>query len=214
MYKTIPNNLGFGPDRWEWPEGDDKLVAVLEHIPDIDLWIDHVKDFTNCVQAGGATGVFPLRLSHSFETVYTFEPQPENFHCLTVNAPSESIVKTHGAVGNRSSKVSIHNSIHERRNYGAGYIVNDPNGVAVHRIDDLKLESCGLIMLDIEGAELEALEGARDTIVRCKPLVVLEDKPLPQMGQFGRKVGDPFRFLAQFGYEFVAKHRWDSVYKC
>jgi hypothetical protein len=41
-------------------------------------------------------------------------------------------------------------------------------------IDDLSLNSCNLIHLDIEGYELYAIKGAVNTIVKYKPTVVLE----------------------------------------
>jgi FkbM family methyltransferase len=213
MYKYLPNPLDFGPDQWMWPEGDDKLVCIFEHVADIDDWIGLVENTGSCVQAGGATGVFPLRLADFFNCVHSFEAQPENFRCLEENTGGR--VKTyHNALGYERRKVSIHSSIGERRNYGAGYIVNDPQGVEVVRIDDLNLTDCGLILLDIEGAELEALKGAAETIERCRPLVIVEDKPLPHMGQFNRKQGDPGRWLERFGYSFIKRMRWDSIYQC
>ncbi len=41
-------------------------------------------------------------------------------------------------------------------------------------LDDLKLARLDLIKLDIEGMELEALEGARQTIERCRPILLIE----------------------------------------
>ena len=41
-------------------------------------------------------------------------------------------------------------------------------------IDSVELERCDLIKMDIEGMELEALEGARATIERHKPLLFVE----------------------------------------
>lgn len=41
-------------------------------------------------------------------------------------------------------------------------------------IDNLGLARCDLIKIDIEGMELEALEGARETIERCRPILLIE----------------------------------------
>jgi hypothetical protein len=41
-------------------------------------------------------------------------------------------------------------------------------------IDGLGLERLDLLKLDVEGMEAEALDGARETITRCKPILFVE----------------------------------------
>ena len=41
-------------------------------------------------------------------------------------------------------------------------------------IDSLELQRLDLLKIDIEGMEIEALAGAKDTIVRCKPILFVE----------------------------------------
>ena len=41
-------------------------------------------------------------------------------------------------------------------------------------LDTLGLERVDLIKLDVEGMEEEALEGAKETIKRCKPVMYIE----------------------------------------
>lgn len=41
-------------------------------------------------------------------------------------------------------------------------------------IDGLALPRLDLLKIDIEGMELQALEGARETIARCRPIIVVE----------------------------------------
>lgn len=214
-FKTLERDLPFFKRKlWQWPEGDDKLLIVFEQVHDIDKWVDRVDDFAVCVQAGGACGVWPLRLAQLFGRVHTFEPLTDNYACLMVNCDADNVTAYNKALSNVHKRVSISNDISERRNYGAGYIVDNPDGVETALIDELELDACGLICLDIEGAELDALKGAAKTIDAYKPLIVIEDKPMPQLGHFGRQVGDPGRWLKQFGYELVDRVHWDSVYSC
>jgi hypothetical protein len=84
-------------------------------------------------------------------------------------------------------------------NFG-GFRVLKGGDVPVLPIDVFEFPLCGLLMLDIEGYELFALRGAVETIKRCKPVIVLEDKH-GCCTDFGYKVGDCEKFLAQFGYQ-------------
>lgn len=41
-------------------------------------------------------------------------------------------------------------------------------------IDDMKLDRVDLMKVDVEGMEMEALQGAKNTIERCKPIMLIE----------------------------------------
>lgn len=211
MYKTYTHPLPWTDKTdWQWPMGDRKLVQVFEHVSDIDRMMTHVSDHRICVQAGGACGVWPLRFSQLFEWVYTFEPQPENYQCLVNNTrEAKNIIARHSPLTNDHQGYRVHNDIVERENYGAGYVVPDQTGVQSVRIDDLLLDSCGLIQLDIEGYELDALKGGRETIDAYRPTIVLEEKPLNHVR------GDhtaPRKWLEKnFGYELVDKIHRDVI---
>lgn len=59
-----------------------------------------------------------------------------------------------------------------------------------------------MIQLDIEGAERDALMSGVETIERCRPVIVLEQKPLPHLKKFGQKAGDAQRWLIEnCGYQ-------------
>ena len=42
-------------------------------------------------------------------------------------------------------------------------------------IDSLHIDRVSVLQLDVEGFELKALAGGRETIARCRPLVMIED---------------------------------------
>ena len=214
MYKTYNHDLPFtDKSEWQWPAGDQKLIQVFDHASDLDTVMRYVDDTKTCVQAGGACGVWPFRLAQLFDTVYTFEPMAENFACLIANTEDfENIVAYNAPLANDHKAYRVHNDYSERENWGAGYIVPDPKGTEAMRIDELDLDDCGLIQLDVEGYELQALMGAESTIYKYKPVIVLEEKRLNHMG------GDPARarkwLQNEFGYTQIDAIHRDVVLKC
>ena len=48
--------------------------------------------------------------------------------------------------------------------------------VSIHKIDTLKIENIGLIKIDVEGAELEVLNGALNTLNAQKPNLIIENE--------------------------------------
>ncbi len=51
---------------------------------------------------------------------------------------------------------------------------NEVETVAIRTLDSLGIQHAGFIKIDVEGCELEVLKGSVDTILRCKPVVMVE----------------------------------------
>ncbi len=46
--------------------------------------------------------------------------------------------------------------------------------INLKKLDDLNLQNISLIKIDVEGFELEALEGGKQTIIQNKPVILIE----------------------------------------
>jgi FkbM family methyltransferase len=123
------------------------------------------------VQAGGHIGIFPDELSRIFKRVYTFEPEYENFQCLVRNCTGENVFPQRAALGanNGGRKLQV-----QPRNTGGHQMTHDPGDIPMLRIDDLGLTDCDALILDLEGYEFFALLGATQTIMRTRPLIIVE----------------------------------------
>ena len=145
--------------------------------------------------------MWPARMAKEFDVVYTFEPNPELAYCVARNAPEQNIIKFQAALGNDRRRIKVGSK--KLWNYG-GYYINGPGNIPVMRIDDLALDVCDLLMLDIEGVELEAFQGAIETLKTCSPTIVFESKPRC-MSKFGYAPKDIHNFLKPLGYRYF-KH--------
>jgi len=197
----------------KWVDDDVDCAAVLfEQVKDIATDVlPHVTDFSVCVQAGGNCGLFPLELAKSFQRVVTAEPDPANYEALEANTRAvANIAIHHCAWGQATRSIAM---ITEAGNCGASYVDwhGDGRTIAQSQIDDLKLTQCGLIYLDVEGFEEFALRGAQQTIINCRPTIVVEAKQLSR--RYGRTDAQCADYLQKFGYRVVHKFDNDVVWR-
>lgn len=211
-FKTrIRNDDLDGVSEWVWPVEDDGLwLGPADDWRNIKpVILESCSSFENVAQAGGGCGMYPRLLSNIFEYVYTFEPDPYNFYCLTQNCQSQKIYKFNCALGHESRKVVFHAPHSSNRGTGTVYDqINDENrdklrGDAVMmKLDSLEFSSLGLIYFDIENSEIYALRGSINTIMKHRPLIICESA--------GELVT---HFLAGMGYSVISRHGADTVFK-
>ena len=143
-----------------------RIALVSGLIPDRSVAID----------GGAHVGSWSEALAEHFGKVIAFEPEPESFRALCANmgelrnveCRNEALLEEAGRVdvlAPRPKRQQLTSRIVERSKSGA---------IRCIAIDDLNLVQCGLIKLDLEGSEPLALEGARRTIMRCRPALIVE----------------------------------------
>jgi FkbM family methyltransferase len=193
-----------------WPAEDEACCGVIfDEVLKLEVVYPHITNWTACVQAGGNCGVFAMALSKKFTSVYTFEPDPTNFTCLAHNTNEcENVYRLQAAVGSpNQTPIDL-----KRFDANCGAHQVEGNGqIPVLTIDNLNLPSCGLIYLDVEGFEYNALRGAIETIQRCRPVIVLEQKGI------GNRYGMPDSELtvwltSGFGYKLGEQIGKDKLY--
>lgn len=168
---------------------------------------------TACIQAGACLGVFPQYLAGYFNAVYAFEPDPFLFRKSIAHAPELNIHWYQAALGKDRELVHTLCSrrdgstrpVHEGLTYIAG-----SGSIPTMRIDDLGLPVCDLICLDVEGYELRALQGARETINRCRPVLIVEVNK--QIRYSGITEEDLRTHLRMAGYQMCFRNYSDEVY--
>lgn len=201
---------------WNW----DKFVGtkrglmfnrrdLTENLEPVLTWVPQKRVV---VQAGGNLGVFPKRLSEVFKTVYTFEPDPENFLALCRNAPELNIIKLQAALGDERKQVGISRERIDglpESHEGTRNIKGD-GPIPVLRLDDLGLKVCDLLYLDLEGYEFFALQGATRTIEQCRPVIAVEINK--SIVRYGLRDEDMFIQMRVYGYRQVKQYHSDFVF--
>lgn len=189
-----------------WPDNDTHChPVILDQVADVDKVLELVDGRDVVVQAGGNVGVWARRLAPDFKRVYTFEPDKENFECLDKNITEENVQKYNYALGDKGVRVKM---VGDKSNCGA-YQVEEGGDIPVIRIDDLDLNACDLIYLDIEGYELMALNGGMKTIEKFHPVIAYEDKKLSE--KYGYKKGGIEGIFKEYGYEVALRIHRDVV---
>ena len=77
----------------------------------------------------------------------------------------------------------------------------------IEKLDSFQIDDLTFLKMDIEGAELGALDGARDTIARCKPRLAICVYHNPSdMWQIPQKILSIHR-----GYDLYLRHYTEGV---
>lgn len=215
--KTMLVPLVVGEDRGDiiqydgiwWPKSCKEARKYSNAtIGDIDVILAAVGEKKNvCIQAGGNVGVWPKAFAKEFKTVYTFEPDPTNFRCLNLNVLEDNVIKIQGILGNDYGPVSLIKFV---ENCGAHYVGTEKGNIPTFRIDDLNLNECDLIQLDIEGFEHIALRRAVYTIERFHPVIVVEDKGLSV--KYGTEKGTIESMLIKMKYKVHTRTHRDIIF--
>jgi len=161
------------------------------------------------IQAGGNSGLYPILLTEFFKLIFTFEPNPKNFHCLVNNCQVENVIKFNCALGakpGRIRSVELHNS-----NFGMNKVeeIDDDVYIPMLTIDSLGLTDVGMIQLDVEGSELDILKGSVETLKTNQCLLMLEinDSLLDQITEYLSEIDYIFyKKISRVDYIFMSKN--------
>lgn len=172
-----------------------------------------VTDTSACIQAGACLGVFPKHLANLFGAVYSFEPDPELFRKAVIHAGEHNVRWFNAALGVRRDmvKTECRRRDGSTRPTHAGLTFTSLGGITpTLRVDDFGLPTLGLLQLDVEGGELAALQGARDTIARCRPVIMVEVNK--QVTHSGITEDDLRAHVLGLNYTFRFRSNSDEVY--
>lgn len=158
--------------------------AFYEHYF-LDYLYKHHKDQNVIVDIGANIGNHSLFFATHLNSkhIHAFEPIPKNIQLAAENlsAHKERVTLHTCALSNKTGTVQMYNS--EQHNHG-GYSLEQLcdgrsfpvcDAIPTRTLDSYRFEHVTLVKIDVEGHECAVLEGATDTLRRCKPIVILEN---------------------------------------
>lgn len=214
MKKTFDDSEFSFIDNKFWFPKEDKAItySVLKNETGLlEVIKPHLKDNKVMVQAGGNCGMQITKFADFFDYVYTFEPEPKNFYCMNKNLVQKNVIKIQACIGDERGMVNLSPWGNKERGYeSGGYHVGGSGGyIPTLMIDDLGLEQCDLIQLDVEGYQLKALKGAIQTIKKFKPVICTEHAWIERYGGTSQDITS---FLKELGYFAEANYTSDTIY--
>lgn len=129
------------------------------------------------VDVGAHCGLWSMHLAKHFESLHAFEPVDAHRQCFVRNVPPDyrpdKVFLYPVALGEQEGRVAIRTA---PTSSGDSW-VDGEGDIPLKRLDDFLISDVDLVKLDCEGYELFALRGGEETLLRCRPCVIVEQKP-------------------------------------
>jgi FkbM family methyltransferase len=185
-----------------------KALGRLE--PEAAIIEELTRQRRRCLDIGANVGLYTYRFAQLFESVESFEPIPA---CARIIASSkQSNVRLHNlALSNRQGRADL--SIPATGGPEATALASLSNefpeadllSVELRTLDSFGFTQVDLIKIDVEGHELEVLEGGVETIRRELPTLLIE---IEQRHHASSTIHDIFDFILKLGY--IGSFYWNG----
>jgi FkbM family methyltransferase len=162
--------------------------------------LEHCKQFRVAVDVGAHVGMWTMQLQKIFRTVHAFEPVEEFRKCFIKNvAPGQigSLNLHCCALGASESAVAMHVN---QEDTGGTHVSGDGD-VPIQPMDIFGFDNVDFIKIDCEGYEHHVINGARETILRCKPCIIVEQKQHIMQRNYGTAGTPAVDLLKEMGAE-------------
>jgi FkbM family methyltransferase len=191
-----------------WVPASDRFLVpyLIEH----RSWEPHI---TEClrriakpsdvfVDVGASIGYFSILMSPLVKEVIAFEPTTYSYKYLERNIKLNNlynIILYKKGLWNENVKLPI--SV-DPSNITASSMSQGTEEIDCITLDSLRIAP-SIIKMDIEGAEINALEGMQETIRRSCPTIIMEMNR-PRLQEFGKTISDIWNFYEKIDYKITA----------
>lgn len=159
----------------------------------LEYAMQHVRQRRHAVDIGAHVGLWSMHLAQLFERLTAFEPNPVTADLWPWNVPEPNATLHRCALGAVIGLVGLEGaSGHTGHTRACGQ-----GSIPMRPLDSFDPQKVDFIKIDVEGYELDVVRGAEQTLGRCRPVVVLEQKG--EDGRLGMEPDGALHWLERLG---------------
>lgn len=169
--------------------------------------LKYVKNWDVAVDIGAHVGLWSREFTERFKTVIAFEPVAEHRDCFVKNVTKDNYTLHPFALGEKEAVVKMKTTAHST---GGTHV--DPNSagdIPMRTLDSFEIPKIDFMKLDCEAYEIYVLKGAKETLLRCKPVICIEQK---NQGYYGNPRYAASDYLVSLGAKPVGRYKDDCVF--
>lgn len=170
-----------------------------------------IQNYDTVIDGGACKGEWTVKLARHFDRVIAFEPCEESRGILRERtAGLKNVEIMDCALMDKACSVEVV-APPKRTTLTARQVrVVEASATWGCSLDGFAFYGIGLIKLDLEGAEPLALLGARETIARAHPVLIVEFNH--RLQRFGYSEDDTMRIIEKMGYRHIKTIEVDRVF--
>jgi len=198
------------------PDGDlpkhHNAESVIKHDKILNAKVlEYTKHRRHMVDVGGNVGRWSVDFAKDFETVSAFEPAPYHIECFEKNCEQYPNIKLYPyGLSNTNKKGNLEVAVAEH--LGSTRVIPSSDGnIELKTLDEHNFTDVDVLKVDVEGLEIDVLQGAQQTIRRCKPIIVIE-RCVFNSERFGLDKMASHNELDKQGYKRLFKITRDCIY--
>jgi FkbM family methyltransferase len=187
-----------------------RWIGVLEH--EMSVALSYVRPGSTVADVGANDGMYAYALAAKAGRVEAFEPIPRCASVVEAYARGNPRISVHrvaisDSAGRLWLRIPVRNgrtidteaSLAAAPGAGGGGGEWEQREIEVRPLDSFGLTDLSLLKIDVEGHELEVIRGARETLARERPVLMVEIERRHLAGR-GRSMEEVFGEIASHGY--------------
>lgn len=207
-------------DEWRFPDREEHLQEWMTKQQQMrhgrlcyqahkyDEALKHCARREIAVDVGAHVGLWSWLMVHDFQHVHVFEPMALHRECFIANIPQNNVTLYDFALGEKVDSVNV---VTRTKDSSGDTGISGKGEIPMRPLDSFGLE-IDFIKIDCEGYETNVLKGAQETLLRCKPVILVEQKG-NMSEQYGLPKMSACKFLESLGAVKVGEISGDYIYK-